>query len=131
MRNQVSFLITVLLVATTSFGQSGKPQELRRAVTVTDAIEMSRLGNPAYFNNSPFFNVANFSPDGKQFIVILAKGDLTDNTNQYSLLLFKTSRVFSSPKPELLLPRPLPPTRGPLKYLSCLDHIRPVASLGE
>lgn len=131
MRSQVSFLTTVLLVATTSFGQSRKPQELRRAVTVTDAIEMSRLGNSAYFNNSPFFNVVNFSPNGKRFIVILAKGDLTHNTNQYSLLLFKTSGVFSSPKPELLLTMSSSSNREAIKDLKWLADNETVAFIGE
>jgi dipeptidyl aminopeptidase/acylaminoacyl peptidase len=128
---RVSFLTVALLHALTSFGQPGKPQRLRRAVTVTDAIEMRRLGDPAYFNGSSIFNVANFSPDGTRFIVVLAKGDLIHNTNQYSLLLFKTSRVFNSPKPERLLTMSSLSNREGIKDLKWLADNETVAFIGE
>jgi dipeptidyl aminopeptidase/acylaminoacyl peptidase len=127
----VSYLTAVLLVATTSFGQQEKHQRLARAVTVTDAIEMRRLGDPSYFNGSSVFNVANFSPNGKRFIVILKKGDVTHNTNQYSLLLFKTSLVFNSPKPEVLLAMSSSSNREAIKDLKWLADNETVVFIGE
>jgi dipeptidyl aminopeptidase/acylaminoacyl peptidase len=124
-------LAAVLVLAVTSFGQSGKPGQLRRPAIVTDAIEMRRLGDPSYFNNSPDFNVANFSPDGKRFIVILTKGDLKHNTNQYSILLFRTSRVFSALKPEVLLTMSSSSNREAIRNLKWLTDNETVAFIGE
>jgi hypothetical protein len=128
---EVSLLTVVLLVAATSSGQQGKPQRSQRAVTVTDAIEMTRLGDPSYFNNSPVFQVANFSPDGTRFIVILTKGDLKHNTNRYSLLLFKASRVFNSPKPEVILTMSSSSNREAIKDLKWLADNETVVFIGE
>jgi dipeptidyl aminopeptidase/acylaminoacyl peptidase len=47
--------------------------------------------------------VAKFSPDGKQFVVILKKGNLEANTNEYSLVLFQTAEAFRSPAPQVLV----------------------------
>jgi dipeptidyl aminopeptidase/acylaminoacyl peptidase len=45
---------------------------------------------------------AYFSPDQKQFVFVLKKGDLEKNTNVYTLLLFRTDEVFEPSKPTTL-----------------------------
>ena len=76
----------------------------RRPVSVADAITMTTLSDERYFlGDSADGRVAQFSPDGKWFTVLLEKGDIEHNTNVYSLLLFETGRAFESPKPIVLL----------------------------
>jgi Tol biopolymer transport system component len=76
----------------------------KRPVTVADSIQMTRLGDPSYTDGAPSKGiVAKFSPDGKQFLAILKKGNLEANTNEYSLVLFQTAEVFQSPEPRVLV----------------------------
>src|SRR5208282_1432265 len=76
----------------------------KRRVTVADVIRMTRLADPDYFSGqSSQGRVAQFSPDGKRFIVVLKKGNLERNTTEFSVLLFHTSGVFGSPGAKPLL----------------------------
>jgi len=76
----------------------------KHPVTVEDFIGMTRLGDPLYNDGAPSKNlVAKFSSDGKRFVVVLRKGNLDANTNEYSLILFETEKVFRSPTPRVLL----------------------------
>ncbi len=78
-------------------------EQTKRPVTVADSIQMTRLGDPSYTDGAPSNGiVAKFSPDGKHFVVVLKKGNLEVNTNEYSLVLFQTAEVFQSPKPRVL-----------------------------
>ncbi len=79
-------------------------EQTKRPVTVADSIQMTRLGDPSYTDGAPSNGiVAKFSPDGKHFVVVLKKGNLEVNTNEYSLVLFQTAEVFQSPKPRVLV----------------------------
>ena len=76
----------------------------KRPVTVADSIQMTRLGDPSYTDGAPSKGlVAKFSPDGKKFVVILKKGNLKTNANEYSLVLFQTAEAFQSPAPQVLV----------------------------
>src|SRR5712692_2904510 len=76
----------------------------KRPVTVADSIQMTRLGDPSYTAGDPSNGlVARFSPDGKRFVVVLRKGNLEANTNEYFMVLFQTSEVFQSPQPQVLV----------------------------
>jgi len=91
------------VVTDPSQSKSEKPA-LRRPVTVADFIQMTRFGDPLYDAGGPSKGlVAKFSPDGKRFVVVLRKGNLENNTNEYSLILFETDEVFRSPRPRVLL----------------------------
>jgi len=92
-------------VGTTSTAQSPAVATLaKRPVTVPDSIQMIRLGDSNYTAGAPSKGlVAKFSPDGKQFVVILKKGNLEANTNEYSLVLFQTAEAFQSPAPQVLV----------------------------
>src|SRR5260370_24082392 len=77
-------------------------ESARRPVTVADAIEMTRLGDPDYYAGaSSRGKVARFSSDGSKFVVVLRRGNLDNNTNEYSLLLWHTARLPAPP--EILL----------------------------
>src|SRR5882672_1396266 len=100
----LQFLAAIIVLGTTGvIGRSLLAQE-KRPVTVDDVIQMTRLADAAYFAGTPSKGrVAHFSPDGRQFVVLLCKGDFERNINEYSLLLFQASDALSSPKPDVLL----------------------------
>lgn len=47
--------------------------------------------------------IVHFSPDGKQFVIVTRRGNLATNTNDYTLLLFRSDEVFRFPVAERLL----------------------------
>lgn len=62
-------------------GAKGKP------VTVRDGIRMTSLANwRCGFT-------ASFSPNGKKFVVVLRRGDLKRNLNEYTMVLWKTDSL--------------------------------------
>ena len=94
----------------------------KRPVTVQDSIQMTRLGNP---------DVAKFSPDGKRFVVVLKKGNLENNTNEYSLILFETDEVLHSPNPRLLLSMASSSNRPAIQNVVWMDDNDSILFLGE
>src|SRR6266436_1438407 len=91
-------LLLLFLVELSASGQE-KTATGKRPVTVADAIGMTRLAVDG--NSFVPSRAARFSPDGKQFVVVLKKGHIEKNTNDFSLLRFTTSDVFRSPTPDL------------------------------
>jgi hypothetical protein len=92
--------IAALLCAIPVFAST----QAERDITVTDSIEMTRWADAGYFwGADPESNIANFSPDGKHFVIVLRKADLARNANIYSVYLFTTSRVFDSEAPRVLI----------------------------
>lgn len=104
----------------------------KRAVTVADSIRMTHLADDYYLKGgSSAGRVALFSPAGKQFVVVLKKGNLEQNTNEFSLLLFHTADVFRSPKPEVLVTMSSSSNRSAIKNVNWLNDNETVAFLGE
>jgi hypothetical protein len=104
----------------------------KRSVTVADSIQMTRLADPNYTGGAPSSGiVAKFSPDGKRFVVILKKGNLEANTNEYSLVLFRTSEVFLSPKPRVLASFASSSNRPAIDNVRWLDDNDTILFLGE
>jgi dipeptidyl aminopeptidase/acylaminoacyl peptidase len=96
-------LVPVVLLAYVA-AQELAADQVKRPVTIADAIRMTRLGNRYYWRGGSSSGlVAQFSPDGKRFVVVLRKGNLERNTNEYSMLLWRTDEVFRSPPPEVLV----------------------------
>jgi dipeptidyl aminopeptidase/acylaminoacyl peptidase len=60
-------------------------------MTVADSITMTAIGGPwfEYLGRPP----AQFSPNRKSFLVITRKGSIRNNTNVYSLLMFRVRNV--------------------------------------
>ena len=74
----------------------------RRPVNIEDAIEMTRLADPYYVGGgSSNGRVAQISPDKTKFVTVLRKGHIDSNTNEYSLLLWRTQELFASATPEI------------------------------
>jgi WD40-like Beta Propeller Repeat len=65
---------------------------------------MTRWADADYLLGAdPESNIASFSPDGKRFVIVLRKADLSKNANVYSVYLFTTCRVFDSQVPRTLV----------------------------
>jgi dipeptidyl aminopeptidase/acylaminoacyl peptidase len=92
---------------------------------------MTRYADPSYTAGQPTDgNVAQFSPDGEKFTVVLKRGNLERNTNEYSLSLWRTAEVFHSRRPELLLTFSSSSNREAIKRVTWLDNDT-IAFLGE
>ena len=74
----------------------------KRPVTVADAITMMRVAGSAFPSVHPHNGFAVFSPNGKYFAVVLAKGNLERNANDYSLELFRSADISRNERPRLL-----------------------------
>ena len=106
----VLFLLSLLGVrctvsAQTPARESGAATSGKRFLTEKDAIRMVRIAGRNAINEyagALTKDFAYFSPDRGQFVIILKKGNLETNTNDYSLLLFKTAEAFGSPRPRIL-----------------------------
>jgi dipeptidyl aminopeptidase/acylaminoacyl peptidase len=106
----------------------------RRRVTEEDAIRMTRIAGHEAINSYAGMlteDFAYFSPNRKQFVIVLKKGNLEENTNDYSLLLYKTSEVFDSPKPRILATMRSSSNRAALTDLVWLSDNDTMLFLGE
>src|SRR5260221_8557175 len=97
-------------------------------ITVRDYIEMRELGHFQAFNGSP---VANFSPDGSKFIVLLRNGNVKRNTIRYSIFLWNTKKVFEAQTPYRVLTMESSSNRPAIKDVSWLADNETLVFLGE
>jgi hypothetical protein len=86
-----------------SFGQEMTTTLKKRPVTVADTIRMTRIAGSGYPSLRPKNGFAVFSPDGKHFAIVIARGNVEKNTNEYSLLVFRTAEVSESGVPRTLV----------------------------
>ena len=121
----------MMLPAVTAVRAPALPFSAKAPVTVADAIAMTRLGANEYFAGLPSKGlVAQFSPDGSLFVIVLRKGNLRRNTNDFSVLLYHTDDVFGSPKPDLLVKMSSSSNRDAIAQLRWLSS-RTIEFLGE
>jgi dipeptidyl aminopeptidase/acylaminoacyl peptidase len=122
---------SILLAPLVTHSQNISP-ETKRPITVADAIGMIRLADPDYFHSgSSKGRVAQFSPDGKRFVVALRRGNLDKNVNEFSLLLFQSADVFSSSRPDRLLTMSSSSNRDAIHALKWLADNETIAFLAE
>src|SRR5882672_5194677 len=105
--------------------------EANRPVTVADAIFMTRLADPQYIAGGPPREVATFCPNGTKFVVIVRKGNLEENTNEYLLLLWKTKDIFRSQTPEILVRMSSSSNRPAIEDVTWLSDNDTLAFVGE
>ena len=104
----------------------------KRAVTVADSIQMTGVGDPDFASDGPTKGtLAQFSPNGKQFVVVLKKGNLQDNTNEYSIVLFKTAEALRSPTPRLVVSMSSSSNRPAIQDVVWLNDNDTLLFLGE
>lgn len=122
-----SLFLGAALTTECAAGDRGK-----RPVTVRDCIEMTKLADPSYWiGGSSSGHVATYSPDGTKFIVVLRKGNVEDNTNEYSMLLWNTDDLFESAKPVLLLKMSSSSNREAIKQVTWMADNESVMFIGE
>jgi dipeptidyl aminopeptidase/acylaminoacyl peptidase len=63
---------------------------------------MTRIAGSAYPAERPKSGFAVFSPNGKRFAIVLSKGNMKMNSNDYCLLVFQSADVFHGGNPKLL-----------------------------
>jgi len=101
-------------------------------VTVADAIEMRQWADRNYAAGaSSKGKVAIFSPDGKCFVVVLKKGNLNSNTNEFSILLFDTKASWEPVQPQTLLTMSSSSNREGVKNVRWLADNETLVFLGE
>lgn len=103
----------------------------KRGATVTDVIQMTHWVNPADTSGFSGGSVGLFSPDGRQFVVVVEKGNIERNTNDYSLLLFQTREAFDEPKPRVLVAMSSASNRAAIKDVKWLNDSETLVFLGE
>jgi len=127
---------SVLLCSVSSvYGAREEPvehgQRILRPVNVADAIQMNQLGELAYIRGiGARYSAAHFSPDGKSFLILSARGNIKRNTNDYVLLLFRSAQALRSPTPQVVAAFSSSSERPAIQDISWLDN-RTIAFLGE
>src|SRR5712692_6178995 len=82
---------------------SDERSAVKAQVTVADAIEMTQIGyRPSPDDSSSHTGVVEFSPDRSKFAFVTQKGNLENNTVEFSLLVFQTADAFKSPIPQIV-----------------------------
>lgn len=103
----------------------------QRPITVADCIRMRTIDNPNYSSGAwGRDEVAAFSPDGNNFVVITKRGNLDENTVDYQLLLFHTDQAGSSLAPEVMTSLSSSSARPAIETVTWLTNDT-VAFLGE
>jgi dipeptidyl aminopeptidase/acylaminoacyl peptidase len=100
-------------------------------VTIADVIQMTQFGEFSYIRGSSAkYTPARFSPNGKQFLIPITRGNITENTNDYTLLLFQTDNAIQSPIPEVLVTLSSSSNRPGIQAVNWVNDTT-VAFLGE
>ena len=142
MRSQDRFLLLLLLASLTVntssvvAWQQRTPERAKletsfSSVTVADAIRMTRANYIDQVSGSlEESDVAAFSPNGNRFVVVVKTGNLEQNKNEYSLLLFRTEEAVSSPTPNVLASFSSASNRPGIQKVAWLNN-RLLTFLGE
>jgi dipeptidyl aminopeptidase/acylaminoacyl peptidase len=127
---RVSFFFA-LLAASSTYAQGGS-QHTKRPITVSDGVAMTRwAGNGSFFGGDSGGHVAIFSPDGKRFVMVLRKGNLKQNTNDFSLLLYQSADALGAPKPRIVLKMSSSSKRDAIRQVRWLADNDTLFFLGE
>jgi len=114
-----------------SFAVSGQgtPSPGKRPIRVADCVGMAKLELVDNLSGAP--SIVQFSPDGEQFVVVLKKANIEADTNDFSLLLYRTADVFPTPKPDVLLRRSSSSYRAAITKVRWLGDNETLVFLGE
>jgi dipeptidyl aminopeptidase/acylaminoacyl peptidase len=127
----VLFFLIVLLSAGGAGVEAQTTIRQKRLATVADSIRMTRWVDRGYFVGGAPGPVGLFSPDHAHFVVIVKKGDLEHNSNEYSLLLFTAKDVFNHPRPRVLVKMSSTSNRDGVSAVKWLSDNETITFLGE
>ncbi len=132
-KGKISSLPIARFLGVKSAGVSKR--SVRRPVTVADSIQMTRVAGPPdvrhRYTGGVVSDFAVFSPDGKRFVIVVRKGNLEQNTMDYSMLLFATENVFETPTPKALVMFASSSYREAIRDVKWLDDNDTIVFLGE
>jgi dipeptidyl aminopeptidase/acylaminoacyl peptidase len=78
--------------------------EDKRPIEAKDAIEMTRVASAACpSDDSAASQAGQISPDHKRFFIVLAKGNLRNNVNEYTLRVFQSKALRPGLRPRTLV----------------------------
>ena len=104
----------------------------KRQITVADVIGMTTIADPGYFaGGSSLGKVAQFSPDGKHFVVVIKTGNLQANTVDYSILLWHTDQALRKSSYEQVLTMSSSSNREAIAHLEWCEDNETLTFLGE
>jgi dipeptidyl aminopeptidase/acylaminoacyl peptidase len=100
--SKIAWLSVCLLLRPVSSSAADGPQ--RRLITVEDTIRMATFPETTYTSgDSSSSRFARFSPDGRRYVVVTAKGLPETNENECELWLFATKDAFRETRPRRVL----------------------------
>ena len=127
-----SCLVILALLAASSPANGKISEQGARRVCVADTVRMTRWADRNYFlGGESEGNAAVFSPDNKQFLLLFRRGNIKRNTNDYSLLLFRTNVAFRRPVPRVLLHMSSSSNHDAISHIKWLDDNKTVVFVGE
>jgi dipeptidyl aminopeptidase/acylaminoacyl peptidase len=102
-------------------------------VSVEDAIAMTKVSDRGYqTTRGSGEGFARFSKDGRRFVIVVERGNLEENTNEYSLLLWSTEAFGQrAVPPEVLLVMSSSSNRPAIQEVRWLSDNETVMFLGE
>ncbi len=119
----------MLCAAGTLPARAQAPQSSGRLMRVADIIQMTSFGSQP--NGGALVDIDVPSPDGRLHAVVVRRGDTEQNVNVFSILVFHTSALFSSPTPDTLLTFASSSNRPAISHLTWLADNHTLAFLGE
>ena len=101
-------------------------------VTIADGVAMTHLAGAEYFaGESSKDRVALFSPDKEHFVILLRKGVIESNTNEFVMLLFRTASVLREPGYSVLAKMASSSNRDAIRNVKWSADSRTIAFIGE
>jgi WD40 repeat protein len=119
-RSAVVLLLWSVFLAGINASAAKPTNSEKRPISVSDVIEMTRL------SRGPIF-----SPDGRRFLLVLKKGNIVENTNEFSLLLYQSTRALASPKATVLVSMASSSNRDGISHVRWLSDSERIVFLGE
>jgi dipeptidyl aminopeptidase/acylaminoacyl peptidase len=126
-----AIIMQIFVVLLTMRPCVGRAWQTVRPITVDDVIGMTRLANGIEDTRKENDSAAaKFSPNGKRFVIVLRKGDVVANVNEFSMYLFETATAGLRPK-QLLVTMRSSSNREAIKDLRWMNDNRTLMFLGE
>ncbi len=122
--------LTLFFLAPLMVRGQNSPSVAKRPIAVADAIGTTRLQIQDYLGPNAG-QMVHFSPDGKRFVLVLIKGNLKQDTNDASLLLYQTVDALQAHKPDVLLRMSSSSNRDAISQIRWLADSYTLVFLGE
>jgi dipeptidyl aminopeptidase/acylaminoacyl peptidase len=122
------FLLALHCLLSSALGQA--PSSQKRTITAADGVTMTHAVHVSSDPNKSG-EAAYFSPDGTKFVIVLKKGNIKRDTNDYSVLLYHTENALQAPRPDVVLNMSSSSVRDGIAQIRWLDDNDTLVFLGE